>query len=234
MSFKNYQYVCEYDTNGYIDKQFVEKALHTAWLHTPSKNNLMPYKIHVLGPEFVEEKEELYWLCLSNETKANNNQIISRSDLKDYELNMHIKGHGDYPAIRNIVSAPYVLIFTQRIEDTPNQLQQDRINRGHVFEQMATNGPKKENARKVSYLEIGMFSTNFASICLDNGIDISHTLCFPGDLKDWPKEYFSFLDSHPMLIMTAGKGKRYRCNTDRQKDPKPDFDKIVKITKRHD
>ena len=132
----------------------------------------------------------------------------------------------------NIRSAEYVLIFTQRVENKLNILQQQLVDQGFVYEQMATDGQKKESARKNAYLEIGMFSTNFAGICLNNGIDISHTLCFPGDKKDWPQEHFSFLDSHPMLIMTVGKGSRYRRASDQAIDPKPDFDRIVNVVKK--
>ena len=70
----------------------------------------MPYKVHVLGPEFAKEKEEMYWLCLGNETKANGNIITDREQLRQYE-----QTH-DLPFYDNIRSAEYVLIFTQRVE----------------------------------------------------------------------------------------------------------------------
>lgn len=228
--FKNYKYTLEYDTTHKIAPEFIQGALEAAWLETPSKNNFMPYRVHVLGPEFVDEKDEMYWLCLSNETKANGNQIINRNLLKIYEEKTY-PGR-TMPNYFNIVTAPYVLIFTQRVEDTPNKFQQELINKGYVYEQMARFGPKKDSARKNAYLEIGIFSTNFASICLENGIDISHTLCFPGDKKDWPQEHFSFLDSHPMLIVTVGKGLTYRTSEQQCRDSKPDFDRIVNIVKR--
>ena len=228
--FKNYKYALEYDLDQTIDSEFIINALKAAWLETPSKNNFMPYKAHVLGPEFAKEKEEMYWLCLGNETKANGNIITDRDQLKKYEERMYPNKR--YASYHNIRSAEYVLIFTQRVETMPNQLQQQLIDKGYVYEQMATDGPKKENARKNAYLEIGMFSTNFAGICLNNGIDISYTLCFPGDLKDWPQEHFSFLDNDPMLIMTVGKGSRYRLASDQSMDPKPDFDRIVNIVKK--
>lgn len=227
--FKNYKYALEYNTTHRIDLEFILNAFKAAWLETPSKNNFMPYRVHVLGPEFVKEKEEIYWLCLGNETKANGNIITDRDQLKQYQERMYsIKPASYY----NIINAPYVLIFTQRIEDKPNQFQQSLINNGYVYEQMARYGPKKENAKKNAYIEIGMFSTNFASICLNNEIDVSHTLCFPGDKKDWPQKHFSFLDSHPILIMTVGKGKIYRTARDQAIDPKPDFDRIVNIVKK--
>ena len=225
--FKNYKYAFEYDLNQIIDPEFILNALKAAWSETPSKNNFMPYKVHVLGPEFAKEKEEMYWLCLGNETKANGNIITDRDQLKQYEERMY---PGESKAsYHNIINAPYVLIFTQRVETKPNKFQQQLVDKGFVYEQMATDGPKKENARKNAYLEIGIFSTNFAGICLNNGIDISHTLCFPGDKKDWPQEHFSFLDSHPMLIMTIGKGAIYRTAEQQAVDPKPDFDRIVNI-----
>ena len=223
-NFKNYKYAIEYDTDYDIEPWIIQKALKVSWLETPSKNNFMPYKIHVLGPEFAKEKEEMYWLCLGNETKANGNIITDREQLKQYESSC-----GMIPNYHNIRSAEYVLIFTQRVENTPNEYQKLLLDKGYVYEQMATSGPKKENARKNAYLEIGMFSTNFDGICLNNGIDVSHTLCFPGDKKDWPQEYFSFLDSHPMLIMTVGKGKVRRLPEDQAMDLKPDFDRIVNI-----
>lgn len=225
--FKNYKYVLEYDNTYKIDLDFLRSALEAAWLETPSKNNFMPYKVHVLGPEFALEKDEIYWLCLGNETKANGEQITDRNQLKKYEKRMY--PGKSMPNYFNIVNSSYVLIFTQRVEDKPNELQQELINKGYVYEQMAISGVKKENARKNAYLEIGMFSTNFAGICLENGIDVSHTLCFPGDKKDWPQEHFSFLDSHPILIMTLGKGLVYRDQKAQARDTKPDFNRVVNI-----
>jgi len=224
--FKNYKYALEYDTKHKIDPEFIQDALKASWLETPSKNNFMPYRVYVLGPEFAKEKEEVYWLCLGNETKANGNIITDRDQLKQYE-----QTH-DRPFYANIRSAEYLLIFTQRVEDKPNQFQQRLLDKGYVYEQMATDGVKKENARKNAFIEIGMFSTNFAGICLNNGIDVSYTLCFPGDKKYWPQEHFSFLDSHPMLIMTVGKGSDYRSPEMQDADPKPDFDRIVNIVKK--
>lgn len=229
-NFKNYRYALNYHKEHTIDEQFINDALKVAWLETPSKNNFMPYKVHVLGPEFAEEKEEIYWLCLGNETKANGNIVTDRDQLKQYEQRMYTDTRR--ASYYNIIDAPYVLIFTQRVENKLNKFQQRLVDKGYVYEQMATDGPKKENARKNAYLEIGMFSTNFAGVCLNNGIDISHTLCFPGDKNNWPQEYFSFLDSHPMLVMTVGKGKVYREAEQQAIDPKPDFDRIVNVVKK--
>ena len=227
-SFKNYKYPLSYNAKEIIDPEFVLEALKAAWLETPSKNNFMPYKVHILGPEFQEEKEEIYWLCLANETKANGQPITDREQLRQYEEEMYLD-HPQQASYHNIIDAPYVLIFTQRVETVLNKFQQELVKAGYVYEQTAKGGPKRDNARKNAYLEIGMFSTNFAGVCLTNGIDVSHTLCFPGDKVHWPKKYFPFLDDHPILIMAIGKGIQYRTSAIQELDPKPDFDRVVNI-----
>jgi len=142
-NFKNYKYALEYDTDYNILARVIQQALKASWLETPSKNNFMPYKVHVLGPEFAKEKEEMYWLCLGNETKANGNSIADREQLRQYE-----QTH-DLPFYDNIRSAEYVLIFTQRVDTMPNQFQQRLIDKGYVYEQMATDGPKKKVLEKM-------------------------------------------------------------------------------------
>ena len=37
-------------------KEMIENALYKAWKTTPSKNNAMPYKVFVYGPEHKEKK----------------------------------------------------------------------------------------------------------------------------------------------------------------------------------
>ena len=71
----------------------VEHALWQAWKTTPSKNNAMPYKVIVLGPECKKEKQILYDLSKENDK----NDIHNTCSL-----------------------APYVLIFTNRLA-TPNK-----------------------------------------------------------------------------------------------------------------
>ena len=93
---------------------------------------------------------------------------------------------------------------------------------------------KKGKQGQTTRIEIGMFSTNFASECLRQGIDISHTLCFPTDKNDWPQEYFPFLDEDPLLVMTVGYGKIYREYKYQVKDPKPDFHRIINIARKFD
>jgi len=223
-----YKYVYQYDELEDVDHNLIEQALYDAWKNTPSKNNFMPYQVHVIRPEDIAIKELIYYKCLENETKANGNHITDLEGLKKYEQDEY--GSDNRPNYYNVKSAHYILIFTQRVETIPNQHQQDLIDRGFVYEQMAKNGPKKDSAKSVAYLEIGMFCSNFANACLASGIDISHTLCFPSDKKYWSEPEFSFLDMNPLLIMTAGKAIKYRRDSiPLYLDPKPDFERIVNI-----
>lgn len=224
-----YKYVYEYDRSKDVDQNLFEQALYDAWKNTPSKNNFMPYKVHVISPKDRYTKELIYYKCLENETKANGNHITDLEELKRYEK-LEYDNNNSKPNYFNVKSAHYILIFTQRVETQPNEHQQDLIDRGFVYEQMAKNGPKKDSARSVAYLEIGMFCSNFANACLASGIDISHTLCFPSDKKYWSEPEFSFLDMNPLLIMTAGKGLKYRREQiPTYLDLKPDFERIVNI-----
>ena len=69
-------------------KELVDDLLHKTYELVPSKQNLMPYKIHVIGPDQKVEKEKLYYLS----TKAGSNTMTN------YQ-----------------VDAPYNLIFTMRL-----------------------------------------------------------------------------------------------------------------------
>lgn len=220
-----YRYVYEYEQDSQIDKKLIKNALYDAWKNTPSKNNFMPYKVHVVDSYNQATKELIYYKCLENETKANGNHITDLEGLKNYERTAYKDVKPNYYNIKN---ADHILIFTQRVEDQLNDHQAKLVENGFVYEQMYSNGPKKDSARSVAYLEIGMFCSNFANACLAQGIDISHTLCFPNDKKDWPEPEFEFLDMNPLLIMTLGKAKKFRRDLiPDYLDHKPNFERII-------
>jgi|AntAceMinimDraft_12_1070368.scaffolds.fasta_scaffold106247_2 glutaredoxin len=232
---KNYRYVIEYySQNNDETNTIVKEALNNAWLNTPSKNNFMNYKVHVLGPDKQALKEMLYWKSLQQETKANNKPKTGE-ELKKYEKEKYID-HNILPQFNNLRTAPYVFIFTTRVCKEINKWQQHLVKNGYVYEQMATSGDRREAASKSARIEIGMFAANFSSEILEKGLDVSFTLCLPGNKTKYLEPEFSFLDEHPIFFMTAGKGKTYRrdripaaTSSDGRADPKPDFDKIVNI-----
>ena len=95
-----------FDDINIPDKSIIESLLDKTHKLVPSKQNLMPYKVIVLGPECKKEKQILYDLSKEN----------------------------DSDDIHNTCSlAPYVLIFTNRLA-TPNQAVQKRIDKhGHNY-----------------------------------------------------------------------------------------------------
>ena len=93
-------------------KELIDDLLYKAWKTTPSKNNFMPYHVNVLGPEHVDEKASITKKCMVNKKQINEEKIP-----KHYS-----KDHGDKweedgsnPSFIHISTAPYVLVFTQRI-----------------------------------------------------------------------------------------------------------------------
>lgn len=226
-AYTNYRYVLAYDT--FFKTDVIEDALKQAWKTVPSKNNFMPYKVHVIGPDAVNVRELVYYKCLQKQFRTRGENPNTIEEIKKLEKR-HTKKYKTTAQFKNIRTAPYIIIFTQRVEDRPNAYQQENISKGYTYEQMMTEGPGKEFAQSLAYLEIGMFSANFASVCLQNNIDISYTMCMPYDLSNWQEPEFSFLDSNPLLIMTAGLGEHYRRDRlPMDEDKKPEFERIVNI-----
>lgn len=223
-----YQYPMEYDTQAYIDPELINEALYEAWLTTPSKQNMMPYNVFVIGPENQKIKDLLYYKSLTREYKTNHPRYdVDEKDPVALEKAMF--EHRSPPQYLNFNNAPYILIFCQRVEDKLNPWNEFFANQGHNFEQTKVDDYKR--AEKLALIEMGMFSAAFSNACLKHGIDISHTRCLPTELKFWQEPEFSFIKYPPQLIMTAGKGKVYRrqyykhCSIER--DHKPDFDRVV-------
>jgi hypothetical protein len=224
---KNYKYVLGWSSKT-VDDKIVKESLDYAWRYTPSKNNFMNYSVFVLGPDQKNLKKSIYYKCLKQQSKANGHEVSNQGLLK-YEKRL-IK-QGIPPLFKNIKDAPYLLIYTSRVADELNEIQQNNINYGMVYEQTFPPGTEKyESACNLSRIEIGMFATNFATKCLESNIDISYVLCMPTSLDDWSEPEWSFMLHNPILIQLAGHGKTYRRSIlDADKDLKPNFDKIVNI-----
>jgi hypothetical protein len=231
MHMHKYRYVMEYDTDAIIDPFIIEQSLREAWATTPSKQNMMPYNIFVLGPKDKKIKELIYYKSIQREYKTN----FARYDVDE---NDHIAVEREFfknreaPQYINLKTAPYVLICTQRIVTKMNEWNQYLSdNHGMNFEQI--DPVNKKRAIGLSILEIGMFTQTFSNLCLMHGIDISHTRCLPMEMEFWQEPEFNFLTEVPQLVMTAGVGKKFRREfyppATHAIDYKPDFDQVVKF-----
>jgi len=222
---ENYKYVLEFSDKE-VKHQLIHQALNYAWKSTPSKNNFMNYSVHVLGPDNTNLRQGLYNKCLKQQMDSNDTQFDSLSQYEE-----HLEDISATPNFRNILSAPYILIYTQRIETITNKLQQANIDRGMVFEQMFSIGTKKHHsANALARFETGMFSANFASKCLHLGIDVSYIGCMPVELEKWQEPEWNFIADKPIIIQLAGYGKLYKKDViDPDIDLKPNFKRVVKF-----
>ena len=224
---KNYRYVLEYDSSAFIDPTCIDNALKHAWKVTPSKQNFMPYKVHVLTPKAEIHKQILYNRALKQQASKSGVKIKTKKSLEKYNDSL-TQAHRQ-PFFRNLKSAPYVFVFAQRVEDQPNIFQQQSINNGQTYSQLELKDPEHDICKDIARIEIGMFSANLASHLLSNNIDVSFTECFPGELHTWTEKEFNFLKDDVLFIMTAGKGKIYRRDLPELTagDLKPNFERIV-------
>ena len=219
-----YQYTRVYDTSAKINHSVIEKCLQAAWKNTPSKNNFMNYRVIAIGPDRQDLKDAAFKLCIKNECNWD-------SDLDfDAFVKERYTDQGIEPQFANIKTCSYLIIFTQRIADTLNPWQQYSVDRGRRYEQLDAKQPMR--GFKGAALEAGMFAANFAAMCFENDLDISHTLCTPGEPSAWKE--FGIKDPTVLLLMTVGKGKLYRRDNLEEiekEDFKPDFEKVVQFMK---
>lgn len=208
--FKKRRYVREYDSSADISQSLIDSLLQKTWKVTPSKNNFMPYTIHVVGPEHQNYKDLVFLNCASNEglTDGLNDPLEQRykSDLPNYA---------------NILSCSYLLIFTMRLEDKPNPFQKMLIEKGHRYE--AVDEHRLNDLYATAAIEVGLFADCFSALCLQNNIDVSFVGCFHRDLDKWKD--IPFVTRQPILLMTVGKGKVYKKIL--KNDQRPDYNRIV-------
>lgn len=218
---KSRKYVLEYDKDAQISESLIEFLLQKAWSVTPSKNNFMPYTVHVVGPQQQNYKDLVFLNCLSNEGL--------KDKIKDPLSSRYSK---ELPKYANILNCSYLIIFTMRLEDKPNLYQQMLINKGHKYE--AVDESKLDDLYAMTSLEVGLFADSLSIMCLEKGIDVSFTGCFHRNLEYWKN--IPFVTRKPILIMTLGKAKKY-YKDDIEKDSlvcqdfKPDYNRIVNFVK---
>jgi len=214
--YKKYKYVKEYDQNADIPESLISDLLERTWKVTPSKNNFMPYKVHVLGPDQQDLK----------------NKIYKKAYYHEYNQDDYNRPGDKLPRFHNIVTCSHLLIFTQRVEDQPNPFQRHMISKGRNYSQI--DPTKIDEHYTNAILEIGMFTNTFAALCLEYRIDVSYVLCFPKKLENWEEDEWKFLDHRPDFVVTIGKGLKYVRDTYiglELLDTRPDYARIVNFVK---
>jgi hypothetical protein len=215
----NRRFVREYDTTADIPESLIDSLLQQTWKVTPSKNNFMPYTVHVLGPNHQKYKELVYLNSLSNE---------GLSDSIENPLEARYTEH--LPNYANMLSCSYLLIFTMRLETDPNPFQKFLIERGHRYE--AVDESRLGDLYAMACLEVGLFTSVFNALLLEHGIDSSFIGCFHRDVEKWKD--IPFVKRMPIILMHVGKGKVYIDDIKdelQKQDLRPNYDRIVNFIK---
>ena len=204
----------------------VEHALWQAWKTTPSKNNAMPYKVIVYGPEQVEKKKAIHAMVHGNHDAAEH-RAIERGQADKTE------GGAPNPFYEHMMYNPYCICIHAQPREA-NDFYKNQIEKGMFFDQA---WPERvDNFIDTSAIEVGMFLQNLTTYLLEKKIDVSYTSCFFRDIKKWHKAGLTEADYRPICLMSLGFSKMYRkddpyikrSNEIGRKDIKPEYKDMIK------
>jgi len=187
-----------YKQDTYPDENLMESLFEKAFKLVPSKQSLMPYKVHVLGPDQGEVKDRIYHLST------------------DQDIDVPI-------FINHQLKAPYVLIFTQRLAEPSPQVAED-IKNGHLFyscdpEFYTTRVPE-------ALVEMGMFCTVLTGLAMEQDIDVSYTMCLERSSKKYQDAGLRFIDEEVCMGMSLGYEVENKY-VKSEKEFKPNMDKVI-------
>lgn len=190
-------------------KELIQIILERTVSLTPSKQNIMPYKIIVLGPDKVKEKEALFRMAEGSDTPH------------EYEENKNIQ-----------VFAPYVFVYTMRLAFPNDHVFQLKEN-GYDYPACNPDRYFDSTCQQTASIEIGMSSTILTYLCRRFGLDIGYLLCFKkwGYTKEsiadrsrlWSE--ITCVDEPPIFI--CGVGYKERDVERNQNEGRPDTDEII-------
>lgn len=194
------KHVYVYKEDDIPDISDIREVLLKAWQITPSKQNIMPYKVSVLGPDQRETKLKIY------DKVVGNHVYMEEEGLKEGAIT-HVSNKIN-PHYRHVLDNPYLLVFSQRVctDVDINPFYKRQIEDGHFMEQASEKWV--ERIKGSTCIEAALFAQNVAAFCLDKDIDYSFTVCFPGDVKKWKD--ISFVEHPVLLLMSIGKAETYR------------------------
>ena len=219
---KNRRHVNEYDTDNIPEKQVIEDLLWKSWKVTPSKNNFMPYHCNVLGPDKVEEKNKIKLISAIHKDRTD------QFDSYYFHPNRSKFVDKKNPYFRHLASAPYMLVFTQRL-CTPNEYyRKAKEKNGDFYDQMHEH--KLDEIMSTTALEVGMWMANLSAFALEKGLNTSVIKCYPGARSSWRD--FDWIKHTIVCIATIGKAKTLRRESmteiEKEDDKKPEPEEIIK------
>ena len=194
------KHVYEYKDDDIPSAGTIEDIMRKAWQVTPSKQNIMPYKVSILGPNNKLTKQKVYNKVVGNHKRMEEEGLkLGYIDRVSNKINPHY---------RHVLENPYLIVFSQRVctDKDISTFYKRQIANGHFMEQASVEWVNK--IKSSTAVEVGLFAQNVAALCLEQDIDYSFTVCFPGDVNKWKD--VSFVEYPVLLLMSLGKAKVYR------------------------
>ena len=188
-----------YDTENVPDFSIIENAVQQAYELVASKQNLIPYKLYVLNNN-KEINEGLYSI-----SKGNTGTVVANT---------------------NLLTAPYQFIYAARLVDDASPEVAWAVEHGHLQPPLDPDQYKKAGQAVNTSLEIGMHATILSTLLIENGLDVSYTLCFERDEEIIKSIGLDAVEDHIYFIMSAGypdPKKTYSSG-----ELRPPIEKIVK------
>jgi hypothetical protein len=182
-------------------KELIDSLLEKTFNLVPSKQSLMPYHVHIFGPDKIDEKEKLYYL-------SSNKHL--NDGYKNTDGNTQLK-------------APYVLVFTQRLA-WPNPMVAHSIRNNVNFEEC--DFEKYKRLKVTPSIEIGMFAMILTTMCMHNNIDVSYTVCLPQQNIQYKTHGLNFTDENVYMVMSLGYEEKDKYHK-RPGDYKPNIEEVL-------
>jgi len=199
-----------WDPEKIPSKELINDLLSKAFDLAPSKQNLYPFKIHVIGPENYKEKVLLGSICA----------LWKKASVNNWENDAAIGLNNTHK------EAPWNLIFELRQAKHNNftsfhsrHYEKEFKNAGRTrFMQIDSRFRLTANIN-LACVEVGLYTQVLASLCLEKGLDISYIKSFPewvwqkkqavwdkgppGEVgNDW--SVFPWITEMPILVVQIG------------------------------
>ena len=223
-----------------IPDETVKELLWKAWKISPSKHNFMPYKVSVIGPNRQREKSKMWKKCQYNHKRAE--AVGAKLPRENLDVNPYADNPEEYtfntnPAYNHVKHNSHLLIFSARICKLNGYLKHVVAKEGHYAEQCEKS--EVTNLRVSSSFEASLFAANLTALCIEQGIDVSYNLCFPGRKEEWKNMPYLWYDKEKKYArvfpnMSLGYGKYYRHQWLKKVKPnighldlKPEVDEVI-------
>lgn len=232
-----------WDPEKIPSKELIHNLLSKAFDIAPSKQNLYPFKIHVIGPENHKDKILLGSICA----------LWKKGSVNNWENDAAIGLSNSYK------EAPWNLIFELRqsehnkftLSHSRHYGEEFKATSRTRFSQIDHNRFRDSNNVNLACVEVGLYTQVLASLCLENGLDISYIKSFPEWMwqksqgkwyKDPPGEVgndwsvFPWINELPILVVQIGysvkdmkdtQSTEFKLGTPREEN-KPDLKDLIK------